>query len=207
MGVNDIVELEGIHMGVMIPARIYSPMIWETIKYRTKEYTGYKPDDVQDAPATVSRHTAHTLYLMARLFNPKVVVEIGTYIGRSASAIAQGMNDGVIHTCDTDQSRLQHLQWAYVGLKTYECISTEMFKKLTEPVDLFFFDGRIQPDDIEHIKRLSKPESIYLFDDFEGVEKGVANAALIQHLGGVLVYPEQGQTLGMMIRKIGFSRQ
>lgn len=195
---------------ISIPARIYSPMIWETIRYRTKEW----PDDVssvvmmEDAPGTVGIYTAFMLKRIARLLKPFTVAEIGTYIGRSMSALAEGMRTGDIYTCDSETNRCHAVQIEDVKIHLHpKTTSTQMFAMMKSQVDLFFFDGRIQPADVEHIQRLSKPDTIYLFDDFEGVEKGVANALMIQHLGGILVYPEQGQTLGMMIRKVGFTRQ
>jgi predicted O-methyltransferase YrrM len=197
---------------ISIPARIYSPIIWETIRYRTKEYRDFFHfDTLMEHPATIGEHTANMLRRIAFFLKPTVVVEIGTYIGRSTLALGYGMTSGEIYTCDSDADKFPHdcqllLPEVYIHLHS-NTVSTAMLQKLTKPADLFFFDGRIQPADVEHIARLSKPDTTFLFDDFEGVEKGVANALMIQHLGGILVYPEAGQTLGMMIRKVGFSRQ
>ena len=192
-----------------IPSRIYSKAIWETIKYRTKEYRDiYSFDTQMEYPGTVGEYTANMLRRLAFYFQPRVVVEVGTYIGRSTHAIAEGMGHGEIHTCDTGPGLLADDSWKGVFIHKYHSISTEMLKVIDKPVDLFFFDGRIQPADMEFIKKLAVPECLYLFDDFEGIEKGVCNALMLQPLGGILVLPEEGQTLGMMLRtKMGFSRQ
>lgn len=195
-----------------IPARIYSQAIWDTIKYRTKEYRDiYSFDTQMEYPATINEYSANMLRRVAFYFQPRVVAEIGTYIGRSTLAMASGMGHGEIHTCDTGPELFKHDQWEGVFIKQYHAISTEMLKaidKQARPVDMFFFDGRIQQEDLTLIAKLSVPECVYLFDDFEGIEKGVANALLAQQLGGILVLPEPGQTLAMMTRtKIGLTRQ
>jgi hypothetical protein len=56
--------------------------------------------------------------------------------------------------------------------------STDMMSALVgqTQVDLFFLDGRLQQDDIRLIAGLRHDRSVFLIDDFEGVEKGVDNA-------------------------------
>lgn len=197
-----------------LPARIYSQAIWDTIKYRTKEYRDcYHFETQMEYPATINEYSANMLRRVAFYFQPRVVAEIGTYIGRSTMALAQGMGHGEIHTCDTGPQLLSEKRWKEevltgVFLHQYHATSTVMFGQLTKPVDLFFFDGRIQEADLPLIANLSVPECVYLFDDFEGIEKGVANALLAQQLGGILVLPEPGQTLAMLTKtKIGLTRQ
>jgi predicted O-methyltransferase YrrM len=106
---------------------------------------------------------------------PRVVAEIGTFIGNSAMA----MNADLVYTCDrsndcfpsTDKIRTFPLQ-----------SSTEMFEEMVRrgvKVDLFFFDGRIQPQDVNLILKLSNEKTIYLFDDYNGKEKGTVNAKLL----------------------------
>ena len=192
-----------------IPARIYSQAVWDTIKYRTKEYRDiYRFDTQMEYPATVNEYSANMLRRIAFYFQPRVVAEVGTYIGRSTLALASGMGSGEIHTCDTGPQLCKHDKWEGVFIHHYHALSTDMLKAITKPVDLFFFDGRIQQPDLELIAKLAVPECVFLFDDFEGIEKGVANALLAQQLGGILVLPERGETLAMMTRtKIGLTRQ
>ena len=47
-------------------------------------------------------------------------------------------------------------------------------------VDLFFFDGRIKPQDVAHILRLSHPRTIYVFDDYKDTMKGTTNVQLLK---------------------------
>ena len=196
------------HTVISIPAPFYSEAIWKTIRYRVGDPTSYIPPvDVLKSPATVSQSTAEMLWRLGRFFKPKVVAEVGTYIGRSARAIAHGMESGEIFTCDSETNHPIAMTAENVKLYRHNTTSTEMLSQMTKPVDFWFFDGRVQPDDIPHIQRLSSPDCVIALDDFIGVEKGVANALMLQHLGGILVYPEEGQTLAMMVRKVGFVRQ
>lgn len=196
-----------------LPARIYSKAVWETIRYRTSMMSNipwYRGKEDEDYPASVSVYTSDMLARITHLKKPFIVAEIGTYIGRSSYAIRWAMGDGgMLYTCDSETDLMRPHKGIVLHPKTS---STDMLANmfgLMLSVDMFFFDGRIQPNDLEHIKRLSKPDTLYLFDDFEGVEKGVCNALMLQNagIGGILVYPEDGQTLGMIIRKIGLTRQ
>ena len=80
-----------------------------------------------------------------------------------------------------------------------------MLREIQESVDLFFFDGRIQEEDLAEITRLSKPTTVYVFDDFLGSEKGVAN---IRRLGPylsdhILITPSGGpSTLAVLVPQV-----
>ena len=195
-----------------LPARIYSQAVWETIRYRTKEYhrgMGSGMMDSTNKPFACSTETALMLRNLCWLFGVKRVIEIGTYVGKSATAMSEGMKGGRIDTCDSETpDELIYKGGTPYGTQviTHRELSTLMLARLQDKADLFFFDGRIMQEDVGHIERLSHDKTVYLFDDAEGIEKGVCNMLLLQHLG-IIVYPEEGQTLGMIIRKIGLTRQ
>jgi predicted O-methyltransferase YrrM len=136
------------------------------------------------------------LYAVCRHFQVSHVTEIGTFIGKSTSsialALAQNGPDGVIHTCDRDNACFE--PWDGFGCRVRSFprkTSTEMLTELAktpEKTDLFYFDGRIEPADMPLIGQLSHPGTLYAFDDFEGTEKGVANAAYLRaSLDGYIV--------------------
>lgn len=128
---------------------------------------------------TVPEASAVALRALCEWFRPREVVEIGTFIGTSAFAILGCKSVKRLFTCDKDNACLESQGRLMVYPKTR---STLMLRKLASEVrkiDLFFFDGRIQPADIESIVGLSKPETVYAFDDYEGHEKGVINADLL----------------------------
>jgi predicted O-methyltransferase YrrM len=139
------------------------------------------------------------LYAVCRHFEVGRVAEVGTFIGKSTSsmALALGQNtpDGVIDTCDKDNACFK--PWEGIGCRVRsfpQKTSTEMLTEVarsTSKIDLFYFDGRIAPPDIPLILQLSNPTTLYMFDDFEGTEKGVANVASLRASlkGYVLVEP------------------
>lgn len=131
---------------------------------------------------SMSRRSALILWLLSKYFQPKVIVEVGTHIGRSTMALAGGSDCLVrLFTCDAgvpafDPSWSDHeLQ---KKLSFYNCGSTKLFSSMVKEnikADLFFFDGEIMPDDREFIKQLAHEKSVLIFDDCEGVTKGIEN--------------------------------
>lgn len=85
----------------------------------------------------------------------------------------------MIYTCDKDNDCLP----ARKGVKPHPFkTSTAMLAKLERQgvkSDLFFFDGRIQPQDVAMILRMSKPGTVYAFDDFRPNDKGEANVRML----------------------------
>ncbi len=126
---------------------------------------------------------AGCLYLRALCarYAPHVAVEVGTFIGSSAMAMAS--EAGVVHTCDKDNDAfLSHGNIVSYGKKT----STQMFAELASArvrASFFFFDGRIHENDLTLIDLIAEPGSIFAFDDFERGQKGEIN---VKRLGAHL---------------------
>lgn len=138
---------------------------------REKAY--YKTGSISEAAAVYLR-------LLCDQFMPKTIIEIGTFIGTSTMAMESAESVEMIYTCDMHNDCLP-------SSETIQChpkqSSTAMLAKLLEKgvkADLWFFDGRIQGPDLALILRLSKSFAIYVFDDFEGHEKGVCNVEMLQ---------------------------
>lgn len=129
---------------------------------------------------SVSVDAMYTLFCIAHFFKPKVIAEVGTFIGNSTFALAEGAGDNCeIHTCDYSNNII--LEAAINATQYPKAPSTEMFGKMVghgKRVDMMFFDGRLTPGDITLISKLATDDTIFIFDDFEGVEKGVANVGL-----------------------------
>ena len=147
---------------------------------------------------SVSVDAMYTLFCIAHFFKPKVIAEVGTFIGNSTFAMAEGAGTGdncEIHTCDySNDIKLE----SSIGAVQYPKVpSTEMFGKMAQAgkrVDLTFFDGRLTPGDIALISKLVTDDTVYVFDDFEGIEKGVANVGLFMSYPNIkvayhLIYP------------------
>jgi predicted O-methyltransferase YrrM len=147
------------------------------------------------------------LYALARRYAPATTFEVGTFIGKSTVSIAcgtesAGRKDSIIYTCDASNDfLLSHPGTTrIVGFprKTSTMALNEVAAKGAQ-VDLFHIDGRLDPPDLALLQRLTKPTTIYALDDFEGMEKGVANLSMLRPqpwMGNhVLVYPPSQEIL------------
>jgi hypothetical protein len=155
---------------------------------------------------SVSPSTGLALYGLALRLAPRTMFEIGTFIGKSAVALAlgtesAGVADAVLHTCDgSNDFHLKHPGTTrIVGYPRKT--STQALAELPAgfAVDLFHFDGRVADADLPLIGKLMKPTSVIALDDFEGFEKGVANLSLLRSQpwlrGHILAYPPDRKLL------------
>lgn len=138
---------------------------------------------------SISRTTAVALRAISAWRQPDIVVEIGTFIGVSTRTLARGTARIVI-TCDISNDCLPS-NWV-IRTNPYTK-STDMLKYLVKHaytfsvdkpsrVDLFFFDGLLSPEDAMLVRKLSTPDTVYVFDDFNGEFKGVHNVRKLQPL-------------------------
>ena len=133
---------------------------------------------------SISLSSAFSLFLLVKHFKPMRIIEIGTFIGKSTISMASAMEEftdkGEIFTCDASNE----IKLPYVGntkiTQFMKQDSTKMLECLTGKFDLLFIDGRIKNADIKIILNLITDKSIIVFDDFEGIEKGVANLMLLR---------------------------
>ena len=150
---------------------------------------------------SITADSGWVYFCIANFFKPKVIAEVGTFIGRTTTAVAWGAKDAEIHTCDSSND---------IKIPTYFNIhqypkktSTEMFKTLADigiTVDMVILDGRLTPEDGEPLGKIVTYDTVFVLDDFEGVEKGVVNASLLlQSLGQYyhLVYPPKHLNTGV----------
>lgn len=154
------------------------------------------------------------LYSLAHLWRPAVIAEVGTFIGKSAFAMAMGAEaagvEAEVHTCDMSnrfdlpQGLTKCLMVQYQGTPSTQMLTEMVEDGFAGRVDLFHFDGRLQKEDLGPVTALASPEAIVVLDDFEGAEKGVANLFALRATpmfrDHVCVYPP-GETL---LRRLGF---
>jgi len=135
---------------------------------------------------TIGLASAWLLYAMCRYFHVQGAIEIGTFIGRSTTAIALAIADeggGLIYTCDKSNS----IEIPSVGgctIKQHKkCESVDMLRQMVgqaeQRMQFIYLDGTLGNDDPALLDRLARPEAIIALDDFEGIEKGVMNAVLL----------------------------
>lgn len=138
--------------------------------------------------------SALSLFLAAHRKAPRLVAEVGTYIGNSAAAI--GCGAGIAQqaiqmiTCDLHPCTQQ----PFAGLKLPEGskaqvvqgTSTKMFELLASKkarLDMLHLDGRLMKDDLKLLGQLLTNDTLIALDDCEGDEKGHMNLDLLRRAG------------------------
>lgn len=142
------------------------------------------------------------LFLIVKYFQPKVIAEVGTFIGVSTRVMSEAAQElSVIYTCDVSNNITVHEGNLLIS-QFPKTPSHEMFKFLADTerkVDLVYLDGRLGQDDIEPLSKIIHDKTVFVMDDFEGIEKGVINAMMIEAPNRVLIYPRKGNKTAMSI--------
>lgn len=208
-----------------LSTRLLSEAIWGRVfEHSASRYLDFGPDlfrtlgrlDVlrekaQYKTGSIGTAAQWSLYALSYLWRPEVVVEIGTYIGKSTIAMALGADaasvKAEIHTCDMSNAfDLPTLSKSSV-VQYPSTSSTQMLNELVEDgykarVQLFHIDGRLTKEDISLMADLASPDAMIVLDDFEGAEKGVANLFNIRAAqvfkGHLTVYPPSESRLNRL---------
>jgi predicted O-methyltransferase YrrM len=170
---------------------------------------------------TGSIETAEALELMdlADRIKARVVIEVGTFIGLSTTAMASASCVDVVYTCDSSNDCLP----SDTKIKTYpKTSSTQMFRELAKwkvMADLCFFDGVLSQYDADLLLNVLTHEgTVYAFHDYnygpkirrrkDGTtyletmpRKGIGNVNLLapRLTGHQLVKPAPGTTVAMLV--------
>jgi len=157
---------------------------------------------------SISMASALTLYVITRKVNPSFAFEVGTFIGRSATAIMTAMDvsakpNATFQTCDasndfvmdTSAFRTQMLAMP----RTDSTTALGLIAASGRQIDLFHLDGRLQTPDLELVAKAASSDAAFALDDFEGIEKGVVNALLLKNIprfaGYFLIEPPAPEAL------------
>jgi hypothetical protein len=135
-----------------------------------------------------------TLFLVAHKRSPKLIAEVGTYIGNSAASMAlgAGLSGQAVQliTCDLHpctQTPLDGLSLPQgSGAHVVQGSSTQMFQALATKqakLDMLHLDGRLMPEDLKLLAQLLKDDTLIALDDCEGDEKGHMNLDLLRRAG------------------------
>ena len=87
------------------------------------------------------------LKMLVRMINPKTILELGTFTGYSALAMADGLTDGELHTIEIDDELeefiLNHFESAPNGNKIHLHIgdAREIVPQLNKQFDMVFIDA------------------------------------------------------------------
>ena len=137
------------------------------------------------------------LYKLIHFFQPHTIAEVGTFIGVSTNVMAKALEDFSyrIYTCDSANDI--EVNPTNKLIEQYpRCTSTDMFTDLAEKgvkVDLIYLDGRLSQSDAEPLSKIVHDKTVFVLDDFEGIEKGVTNAMMLEAPSRVLIYPREGR--------------
>jgi len=147
------------------------------------------------------------IVMVTNYFRPRIIAEIGTFIGRSTYSLALGqklceISKPEIHTCDLSNDITLDFDPILKDIVQYpKSSSTNMLNTIKHhnvKPDLYLFDGRVQIDDLSLLLNLQANNAIIVLDDFEGTEKGVINAIHLTNTfkdNYLLVYPPTSKLL------------
>lgn len=144
--------------------------------------------------------SALSLYLAVRALRPASIFEVGTFIGKSTLAMGLAMEHagtgGRILTCDASND-IALPETPNIALRQFPLTtSTDALRQcLREGItfDFLHIDGRLADDDLGLLAQVCAPETVIALDDFEGMEKGIANLVSLRRLSAfarhACVYP------------------
>lgn len=123
-----------------------------------------------DSPLTTEKETREFLAAFVRYANPKVVVETGCHHGWTSLAIGEALKDGILYTCDTDESNVAMTIERTVAepVEVFLGTGVEMIRNIQQPIDMAFLDSGANLQRVEEAKelipKLAKHGVIFLHD-------------------------------------------
>jgi hypothetical protein len=145
-----------------------------------------------ESAGTISPLSSEQLWLIAKYFAPQHIFEIGTFIGRSTLSLLAGTGSTIerFDTCDMTFDKFEIPDEVEQDFPDAKKINywpkTSSITALSNIIssgarpDFLFIDGRLSDEDIGLFRELDPNNTIFVFDDFEGIEKGVQNCILLQ---------------------------
>lgn len=157
---------------------------------------------------SISSTTSWLLFSITLFYKPKIICEVGSFIGKSTFSMAFAADTYsneyacLIYCCDySNEINFPNITSTKIK-QFHKKSSTEMFKSIEsdQNIDLLHLDGRLQNEDFDLLKNKISENTIIILDDFEGNEKGVVNlnallnSNLISRKSHCLIYPVQEET-------------
>jgi len=193
---------------VQIGRQRFSEFFWNMVDEKVNEVPWDKLEAMAESrqryrltadynTGSVSIGDAAELYRLAKFFKPEIIAEVGTFIGTSTMAMYMADEYFRIYTCDMSNDIPALFEDADEVIKYFpKTSSTQMFKQMAETelgIDLLYLDGRVQEEDFQYFPKIIHDQTIFVFDDFEGIEKGVVNAMRLNGANRILIYPREGR--------------
>lgn len=151
-----------------------------------REFPNIRTTKEAKVAGTINLDDVVILYLLVRTFKPKVIFEIGTWIGTSAMIMAEAVrannNEAVIYTCDFNSYYLLDESYKDIVLpvNAYSDMALEQIPG-DKKIDLVFADGELTYETIKKLKPKLNTDAIISTHDFlQPAEKGVLNVVRMQ---------------------------
>lgn len=181
-------------LGRQLLEAAYLRPVFEQQLLPTLEARLLDPSLQRPTSGSIGLGSALTLFLAAQKRSPKIIGEVGTYIGNSAAAMAlgAGLTGQAVQliTCDIHPCTQAPLAGLTLpqgsGAHVVKGSSTQMFQAIVDKqakLDMLHLDGRLLPDDLQLLAQLLKDDTLIALDDCEGDEKGHMNLDLLRRAG------------------------
>lgn len=151
---------------------------------------------------SISTTTCWLLYSLVYYFKPKNIAEVGSFIGKSTFSMALASDAhsheylAIINCCDYSNKITFPIISDTKIKQFHKTSSTIMFNSIDDSsIDLIHIDGRLQNDDFSILSKKIHDKTIFVLDDFEGIEKGVINSInlynnnVVSKKTHLLIYP------------------
>lgn len=115
---------------------------------------------------SITEDEACALLALVNYLDTRVVIEVGTFIGLSTTALAAGAHISDVYTCDASNDCLP----SRGAVRCYpKQTSTQMLRDLRHRgvrADLCFVDGVLQADDADLLESLTHARTVFAFHDY-----------------------------------------
>ena len=152
---------------------------------------------------SITSSAAWSLFSVVLFFKPKIIIEVGSFIGKSTISMALAADFNAeqhkceIYCCDYSNEIIFPDISDTLIKQFHKTSSTEMLKSFSTETkfDIIHLDGRLQKEDFILLRNNMTEKTIIILDDFEGIEKGVANyfnlvsSSLISKKSHLLINP------------------
>jgi len=166
---------------------------------------------------SISEAEAYYLWALAQARKARVVIEVGTFIGTSTTALALADSVEAVYTCDASNDCLPATPTIhpYPKRTSIDMLQDLVWKEVV--ADLCFFDGVLTARDVDLLARVTHPRTVYAFHDYNYgpkirqrhgkttletmPRKGIGNVGLIypRCLGHDLIDPLPESTLALLV--------
>lgn len=195
----------------MLPAE--QDAAWQAQAKRIAQEADRRRARAEYDTGSITEFEAYLLRALVEFFKARIVIEVGTFIGTSACALASGSTVDTVYTCDISNNCFR----GGSGITTFPKVSsTVMLQELVGRgvrADFGFFDGVLCDEDVELLGETTTPDPVFAVHDYNygpkmrkhGLQtmprKGIGNALLLRQKWPSLVTiePLPDTTLAVLV--------